>query len=281
MCHLVFYIKEGDVMHEATADVRLTGRRALVTGVNREIGATIADTLCRAGCQVVGAYFGEEERVQALVSELATAGHTLHTIAADLRLVAENQRLVAEACALLGGIDIFVANAGVTVFGPITQMSEADFDSVFDLNVKGTYFGTQAVVRHMLAQGTGGRIVFSSSVTGITAMSGGSIYGTSKAALRHMAANLGIELGRHGITVNSIGIGATLNERNLQDDPNYAQIWQQLSPVGRVGYPADVANTVLYLCSPLAELVNGQTIVIDGGWTQTSPIRQAGVEPHD
>lgn len=268
-------------MHQATVNVRLDGKRALVTGINREIGAAIAKSLCHAGCEVVGAYFGEQDRVDAFVAELADANLHIHTIEADLRQVAENQRLIASASTVLGGIDIFVANAGVTVFGPITQMSESDYDTVFDLNVKGTYFGTQAVTTQMLAQGTGGRIVFSSSVTGIAAMSGGSIYGTSKAALRHMAANLGVELGRHGITVNCIGIGATLNERNLQDDPNYAQTWQHLSPVGRVGHPDDVANTVLYLCSPLADLVNGQTIVIDGGWTHTSPIRQAGVQAHD
>lgn len=265
-------------MHTQPPIMRFDGQRALVTGVNREIGAAIARQLCHAGCHVVGAYYGEWERVQTLVDTLARDGYTLHTISADLRSVSENQRLVAETAAILGGIDIFVANAGVTVFGPITSMSESDWDTVFDLNVKGTYFGTQAVVSHMLNQGHGGRIVFSSSVTGITAMSGGSVYGTSKAALRHMAANLGIELGRHGITVNAIAIGATLNDRNLQDDPDYAQTWQHLSPVGRVGYPQDVANTVLYLCSPLADLVNGQTIVIDGGWTSTSPIRQTGVD---
>jgi NAD(P)-dependent dehydrogenase (short-subunit alcohol dehydrogenase family) len=83
-------------------------------------------------------------------------------------------------------------------------------------------------------------------------MAGASIYGTSKAALRHMAAILGVELGSHGITVNAIAIGATLNDRNSVGDPDYAANWAKLSPVGRVGYPQDVADTALYLCSPYA-----------------------------
>jgi NAD(P)-dependent dehydrogenase (short-subunit alcohol dehydrogenase family) len=257
----------------------LQGKRALVTGINREIGAAIAQTLAHAGCHVVGAYYGEYDRVAPLL-HIPYANHgQLVAIDADLTKVSEHQRLVAETVSHLGGIDIYVANAGVTVFGPVTEMTESQWDSVFDLNVKGTYFGTQAVAHQMLTQARGGRIIFSSSVTGIAAMAGGSVYGTSKAALRHMAANLGVELGSHGITVNAIAIGATLNDRNVADDPAYASTWQHLSPVGRVGYPADVANTVLYLCSPLADLVNGQTLVIDGGWTHTVPIRQAGIEP--
>jgi 3-oxoacyl-[acyl-carrier protein] reductase len=82
---------------------------------------------------------------------------------------------------------------------------------------------------------------------------------------------LGVELGRDGINVNAVAIGATLNDRNLVGDPDYAANWAQLSPVGRVGMPEDVADTVLYLCSPIATMVNGQTITIDGGWTNTSP----------
>lgn len=266
-------------MHDTIPSLLLPGKRALVTGINREIGAAIAQTLAHAGCHVVGAYYGEYDRVTPLLHDSYANNGRLVAVEADLSQVSEHQRLVAEAVNRLGGIDIYIANAGVTVFGPLAQMTEAQWDAVFNLNVKSTYFGTQAVANQMLHQDQGGRIVFSSSVTGIAAMAGGSIYGTSKAALRHMAANLGVELGKHGITVNAIAIGATLNDRNLADDPEYATTWQHLSPVGRVGYPTDVAHTVLYLCSPLADLVNGQTLVIDGGWTHTVPIRQAGIEP--
>lgn len=248
------------------------GKVVVVTGINREIGASIALAFAMAGATVVGVYYGEAERVTPIVASAMSCGAQIDAIEADLCDVSENYRIVAYASARYGGVDIFIANSGVTVFGSIIDMTEAHWHQVFDLNLKGTYFGVQAAVKQMLAQGRGGKVVLSSSVTGITAMGGASIYGTSKAALRHLAAILGVELGRDGINVNAVAIGATLNDRNLVGDPDYAANWAQLSPVGRVGLPQDVADTVLYLCSPIATMVNGQTITIDGGWTHTSPI---------
>ncbi len=244
------------------------GKVVIVTGINREIGASIAHAFAQAGAHVVGVYYGEYERVAAIIA----ATPAIDAIEADLRAVAENYRVVAYATATYGGVDFYIANSGVTVFGPIVEMTEAHWHDVYDLNMKGTYFGIQAAVKQMLTQGRGGKIVLSSSVTGVAAMGGASIYGTSKAALRHLAAILGVELGRDGINVNAVAIGATLNDRNLVGDPDYAENWAQLSPVGRVGMPQDVADTALYLCSPAASMVNGQTITIDGGWTHTSPI---------
>lgn len=263
-------------MQPTPPPIRLSNHRAVVTGINREIGAAIATTLVAAGCHVVGVYYNEYERVAPIVQSVTDAGGILHAIHADLRHVDENQRIIDEAVRLLGGVDIFVANSGVTVFGPIEQMNEQAWDEVFDLNVKGAYFGARAAALQMKAQGTHGSIVFSSSVTGVTAMSGGSIYGSSKAALRHIAATLGVELAPAHIRVNAVAIGATLNERNLVDDPDYAQTWAKLTPIGRVGQPQDVANTVLYLCSPLASMLVGQTLIIDGGWTHTSPLLPQG-----
>lgn len=250
----------------------LSGKVAVVTGINREIGASIALTLAKAGATVVGVYYGEKERVDPVCADAQAHGATLDAIAADLRIVAENIRVVDYTTRTYGGVDIFVANSGVTVFGDFVDMTEADYHHVFDLNLKGTFFGIQAAAKQMILQRRGGRVVLSSSVTGVTAMGGASIYGTSKAALRHLAAILGVELGHHGITVNAIAIGATLNDRNLVGDPNYAANWAKLSPVGRVGYPQDVADTALYLCSPYAALINGQTLTIDGGWTLMSPL---------
>lgn len=256
----------------STHTLSVTGKVAVVTGINREIGAAIALTLAHAGATVVGVYHGEKERVDPVCTTAYAAGATIDAIEADLRSVAENVRIIAYAIQHYGGVDIFVANSGVTVFGNFVDMNEADWHHVMDLNMKGTFFGIQAAAKAMLAQQRGGRVVVSSSVTGVTAMAGASIYGTSKAALKHMAAILGVELGSHGITVNAIAIGATLNERNLVGDPKYAEHWGKLSPVGRVGYPQDVADTVLYLCSPYAALINGQTLTIDGGWTHMSPL---------
>jgi 3-oxoacyl-[acyl-carrier protein] reductase len=145
-------------------------------------------------------------------------------------------------------------------------MDEATWDDVVDLNLKGSYFGAQAAARRMVTQGDGGRIVLSSSVTGIVAAANLSAYSVTKAGLSHMARVLGLELGPHGITVNAIAIGATVNARNLGDDPQYAEHWATVVPAGRVGRPEDVASALLYLVSPDAAMVNGHTLTVDGGW---------------
>ena len=249
-----------------------TGKTAIVTGINREIGAAIALMFVAAGCNVSATYHGESERVQPILTRARNLPGKLTVTDCDLRNIDVHEELVQRTVADYGALDFFVANSGVTVFGPFVDMTAADFDGVFDLNLRGTFFGAQAAARQMLRQGLSGRIVFSSSVTGVTAMPGASVYGTSKASLRHLAAILGVELGRNGITVNAVAIGATLNDRNLADNPDYATLWGHLSPVGRVGTPDDVAEAVRFLCSDAAQLVNGQTLTIDGGWTHMSPL---------
>jgi NAD(P)-dependent dehydrogenase (short-subunit alcohol dehydrogenase family) len=113
----------------------------------------------------------------------------------------------------------------------------------------------------------GGRIVFSSSVTGVVALPNCSAYAVTKAALRHMATVLALELGPYGMTVNALGIGATVNERNLRDDPDYQTRWAGVIPTGRCGQPEDVAAALLFLVAPEAGMVSGQTLLLDGGWT--------------
>lgn len=250
-----------------------SGKTAVVTGVNREIGAAIALMFLAAGCRVYAAHHGEPERVATLQAAAAARPGHLTLWDCDLRTVTDNQSLVDRAVATYGGIDFYIANAGVTVFGLFLEMTPEQFDSVFDLNVRGSFFGAQAAARVMHAQQRPGRIVFSTSVTGVAALPGASVYGTSKAALVHLAAILGIELGRSGITVNAISIGATHNDRNLANEPDYDAIWAGLSPVGRVGQPEDVAHAVRFLCSDDAALINGQTISIDGGWSKLSPLQ--------
>ncbi len=99
-----------------------------------------------------------------------------------------------------------------------------------------------------------------------------SAYAVTKAGLFHMARVLGLELGRHGITVNALGIGATVNERNLRDDPAYEAHWAGVTPTGRCGRPEDVANALLYLTDPAAHMINGHTLLIDGGWSTVAHV---------
>jgi 3-oxoacyl-[acyl-carrier protein] reductase len=255
------------------ADLR--DKVAIVTGASREIGAAMAEALAGAGAAVLVAHYAEPALAEAVVARIEAAGGRALACDADCSAVAANQALVARAAEAFGRLDIFVANAGLTIRTPFLEADEAAWDALVNLNLKGSYFGAQAAARRMIAQGRGadgygGRIVFSTSVTGIQAVPDLSAYGITKAALRHMARVLGCELGQYGITVNALGIGATLNERNLQDDSDYAAHWACVIPTGRVGQPADVAAALLFLASPDAAMINGHTLLIDGGWSGLS-----------
>lgn len=254
--------------------VDLHEKVAIVTGANREIGAAMAEALAQAGAAVLVAHYGEAERAAAVAERIRAAGGAAATHEADLRSVAANRQMIARTVELWGRVDILAANAGLTMSASFLETDEQAWDTLVDLNLKGSFFGAQAAARQMIAQGKGGRIVFSSSVTGVLAVPELSAYGITKAGLRHMARTLGVELGRYGITVNTLGIGATLNERNLHSDPDYDRHWSSVIPTARIGQPQDVADALLFLVSPAAAMVNGHTLMIDGGWTATSKMPQ-------
>ena len=248
------------------------GKVAIVTGASREIGAAMAEALASHGCAVLAAHSGEAERADAVVERIRATGGRALAYDADLSRVAANRALIVRAVEAFGRVDILAANAGLTIGAPFLDTTEEQWDTLFNLNVKGSFFAAQTAARQMIAQGDGGRIVFSASVTGVQAIPGLSAYGITKAALRHMAKTLACELGPHGITVNALGIGAIVNERNRNDDPEYETHWSRVTPTRRVGLPADVAQALLFLASPGAAHITGQTLIIDGGWTLISPL---------
>ena len=251
----------------------LEGRVAVVTGASREIGAAMAEALALRGAAVVVAHRDEAGLATNVVSRITAAGGRAIAVDADLSSVQENRRLVEQTVDELGRLDVFVANAGVTRWSPFLEADEETWDTVVDLNLKGSYFGAQAAARQMVAQRArdgargGGRIVLSSSVTGSLAIANASAYAVTKAGLQHMARVLSLELGAHGITVNALAIGATVNERNLTDDPEYAAHWAELIPAGRAGVPSDVAAALAFLVSDDAAMVNGHNLTVDGGWS--------------
>jgi 3-oxoacyl-[acyl-carrier protein] reductase len=255
---------------------KLHDKVAIVTGASREIGAAMAERLAAAGAAVVVNHYGEPERAAEVVERIVAAGGRALAHEADLAGVSANQALVDRAVAAFGRLDIFAANAGLTLLKPFLETDERDWDTLADLNLKGSFFGAQAAARQMIAQGGragsyGGRIVFSSSVTGVQALPNLAAYGVTKAGLRHMARTLAGELGRYGITVNALGIGAVVNARNLANDPHYEAHWAEVTPAGRALRPADIAAALLFLASPEAEMVTGHTLMVDGGWTALSP----------
>ena len=254
-------------MEPEAATRALEGRVAVVTGASREIGAAMAETLAAQGAAVVVAHHREQALADGAVERIRAAGGRALAVDADLSRVDENRRLVERTVAELGRLDVFVANAGLTRWAPFLDVEEQTWDTVVDLNLKGSYFGAQAAARQMVAQGDGGRIVFSSSVTGTLAIANASAYAVTKAGLQHMARVLALELGRHRITVNALAIGATLNERNLADDAAYAEHWAAVLPAGRTGTAQDAAAALAFLVSDGAAMVTGHTLAVDGGWS--------------
>lgn len=248
----------------------LSGKVAIVTGASREIGAAMAEALAGAGAAVLVSHFGEAALAEATAGRIRAAGGTTEVYEADCADLAQNQALIDRAVAAFGRLDIFAANAGLTRYASFLEFDEATYDTVMDLNLKGSFFGAQAAARQMVRQGTPGSIVFSSSVTGMMAFPRGSAYGTTKAALRHLARCLALELGPHRIAVNALGIGAILNARNLNDDPRFAERWGTVTPAGRVGQPEDVARALLYLVHN--PFITGTTLTVDGGWTASAQL---------
>ncbi|HEX6725415.1 MAG TPA: SDR family oxidoreductase [Gaiella sp.] len=245
----------------------LSGRVAIVTGASHEIGAAMAEELARRGAAVAIAHHRAPELATAVASRIRSAGGRAIEVDGDLSRVDDNRHLVDRTVAELGRLDVFVANAGLTRWAPFLDVDEDTWDAVVDLNLKGSYFGAQAAALQLVAQGEGGRIVFSSSVTGTLAIANASAYAVTKAGLQHMARVLALELGKHRITVNALAIGATVNERNLADDAEYGEHWAGVLPSGRAGTPSDVAAALGFLVSTEAAQVTGHTLTVDGGWS--------------
>ena len=239
---------------------------AIVTGAGQGIGGEICRQLSAAGARVVVNDVDAGLAAQA-VAELPGAAVAVPGDASDPAVIAA---MVQTAVDRFGGLDIAIANAGITLFGDFFTYSPEDFYRVMAVNLGGSFFLAQAAATQMRAQGRGGRILFMSSVTGHQAHQHLGAYGMSKAALEMLARNLVIELSGDGITVNALAPGATATERTLAD-PAYEATWSRLTPLGRPASVADIAQVALFLVSDAARHITGQTLIVDGGWTAISP----------
>ena len=252
----------------------LKNKVAIVTGASKEIGAAMALSLAKEGAAIEVGCYGDPKRAESTVQQIKDMGGQAIPFAVDTKNVRECQAVVDAAVQAFGRLDIMVANAGITRFNDFLTFTEDAYDEVMDTNLKGSFFLAQAAANQMAKQGRGadnygGRIVFSSSVVSLVGVPIGAAYGTTKAGLNYLATALGVGLGRKGITVNSLVIGATVNERNLRDDPHYSENFGNMLPIGRVLYPEDAAAGLMYLVSPGASGVTGISLPIDGGHSLT------------
>ena len=246
----------------------MEGRIALVTGAARGLGRAIALTLAHAGADVAlglrDASTGDE-----LAAEIRALGRRALVLQMDVADIEQSRAAVARTVAELGGIDILVNNAGIAPGNPAEDVRVEDFDATVAVNLKGTFFASQAAGREMIRRGSG-RIVNLGSQAGSVALPGESVYCMTKAAIAHLTKCLAIEWGRHGVTVNAVAptfIETPGTDTALSDPAFRADVVERIAGLHRIGKPVDVAGAVLFLASPAASLITGETILVDGGWT--------------
>jgi glucose 1-dehydrogenase len=243
---------------------------AIVTGAGAGIGLAIVRELVESGVKVILNDLDPiltANAVTHIESEFPGFCVGLPGDASDPIFI---QQLVDSAVNHFGKLTIAIPNAGITIYGEFLTFTPADFQRVTQLNLGGSFFLAQAASKQMIKQGEGGSILFMSSVTGHQAHKNLAAYGMTKAGLELLAKTLVVELSPYGITVNAVAPGATVTERtSTQED--FVGIWSNITPLGKPAYPKDIAQTVAFLVSEKARHITGQSIVIDGGWTSTSP----------
>lgn len=251
----------------------LQGRVALVTGGGRGIGAAIAQVFAEAGASVLIANrtgsAGEE-----VAAALRARGLAVQALACDIGRHDEAARAVAEAVRAFGALDIVVHNAAVNPWAAIEAMTDEQLEQTLAVNLKACFWLTQSALPHLRARG-GGRLLFTSSVTGPrVAMPGSAHYAASKSGVNGFIRSAALEYAREGITVNGVEPGYIAKKGgSLLSNPEKAARIARHIPAGTLGAPEDIAYAMRFLASPAARYITGQTIVVDGGSTlPESPI---------
>lgn len=246
----------------------LNGQVAVVTGAARGLGRAISLALAHAGADVALG-LRDVNADAGLTGEIQRMGRRALPLQMDMSKREQIVRAVDDAEREFGRIDILVNNAGIAPENLAEDVTEEDFDATLAINLKGTFFASQAVGRVMIGQKKG-TIINMSSQAGFAALPAESVYCMTKAAIAHLTKCLAVEWGKYGITVNAVAptfIHTPGTEQYLSNPAAHADILERIAALHRIGEPMEVAGAVVFLASPAASLITGETILIDGGWT--------------
>ena len=249
--------------------MKLIGKNALVTGSSQGIGQAIVLKFAEEGANVVVDYVTHPDTAKETVQLAEKFGRRAVAVQGNISKVADAKRVVEESVEALGGLDILVNNAGVERRAPFWEVTEADYDLVLDVNLKGAFFATQAFVQHRLAVKQPGKVINVSSVHEELPFPHFTSYCASKGGMKMVTRNLSIELAPFGITINNIAPGAieTPINRALLNNPAELKALLDNIPLGRLGKTSDVAGAAVFLASSDSDYITGTTIVVDGGLT--------------
>ena len=250
----------------ASAPFRLDGRVAVVTGGSQGIGRAVSLALAEVGAIIAVTNLPERRSdVDTLTNEIVGSNGSAKGYDLDVTDVASIRPTIDRIASDLGSVDILVNNAGVRVMAPALEISEADWDFVLGVNLKGAFFCAQAAAAHM--QGAGGRIINITSQLAVTAVPGRAPYITSKGGLVSLTRALAMEWVSVGITVNSVGPGPTATPFSADAEPADEAALLARSPLGRRLEASEVAGAIVFLAGAEASAITGQHLLVDGGWT--------------
>lgn len=242
----------------------LSGKRALVTGGSRGIGAEIVRRLAADGAAVAFTYSSSPSHAEKVVAELTAGGATVVALPADSADPAQVTRAVEQTVSDLGGLDILVNNAAVAHVAPIDEFPAEQFDRLVAINIGGVYWAVRGAVRHL---GEGGRIINIGSINAERIPAAGfSVYGMTKGAIASFTRGLARDLAPRGTTVNNVQPGPIDTDANPADGP-FAELGKQIVAQGRYGHTADVAALVSFLAGPESGYITGANLNVDGGYT--------------
>ena len=246
----------------------LKGQVALVTGAARGLGHAISLALAAAGADVALG-LRDVNADGGLSAEIRAMGRRALPLQMDVMYLDQITHAVDDTVRHFGRLDILVNNAGVAPGNPVENVREEDFDLTLAVNLKGTFFASQAAGRVMIRQKSG-CIINMSSQAGFAALPSEAVYCMTKAGIAHLTKCLAVEWGRHNITVNAVAptFIHTPGTQSVLADPEFrADVIERIAALHRIGEPMEVAGAIVFLASPAASLITGQTLLIDGGWT--------------